>query len=54
MLKTNGDITARETYGDECCNLVIVPARSVPSGPVYMGLVKYKIHYRFAGMTRVP
>lgn len=48
MLRTNGSSAARELYSDEAGCIVAVPARSY-TDRVPMGVVVYKITYRFAG-----
>jgi hypothetical protein len=53
MLRTNGSIANREEYSDDCCQMVIMPARTW-NADVVVGLCTYKIRYRFAGLTKVP
>lgn len=48
MLRTNGSAAARELYTDEAGAICLIPARSF-TDRVPMGVVVYKIHYRFAG-----
>jgi len=49
MLKTNGSYAAREQYSVDAGSIVIIPSR-LYTNRVPLGIAKYKIHYRFAGV----
>lgn len=51
MLRTNGSLASREIYSNEAGACIILPSRS-PVDRVPFGVVKYRIHYRFAGRVQ--
>jgi len=51
MLRTNGSVSSREEYSNEAGSLVVLPARN-PADRCPLGLVKYSIVYRFAGVHK--
>jgi hypothetical protein len=49
MLKTNGSVSARESYSNDAGSIVCIPSRPF-TDRVPFGLVKFSITYRFAGV----